>query len=97
MVQYFLEKINGILNYQYWSHLPLGRGVALHLFKLQSPSPKDALCYVLLKLNLSVQYFIVLEKKMEMGKVWAYNDVDNRANNGEILIRKARFQEPSVQ
>ena len=40
---------------------------------------------------------MVLEKKMKMGKVWAYSDVDNRANNGEMLIRKARFQEPSVQ
>ena len=33
-----------------WYHLPLEKGVALHLNKLEFPSPKDALCQVWLKL-----------------------------------------------
>ena len=32
------------------NYLPLGKGGALHLNKLESPSPKDALCQVWLKL-----------------------------------------------
>ena len=32
------------------NHLPLEKGLALHLNKLESPSPKDALCQVWLKL-----------------------------------------------
>ena len=32
------------------SYIPLEKGVALHLKKLESPSPKDALCQVWLKL-----------------------------------------------
>ena len=31
------------------NYLPLEKGVALHLDKLESPSPKDALCQVLMK------------------------------------------------
>ena len=31
-------------------YLPFGKGVALHLNKLESPSPKDTLCHVWLKL-----------------------------------------------
>ena len=32
------------------NYLPLEKGVALHLYKLESPSPKEALCQVWLKL-----------------------------------------------
>ena len=32
------------------NYLPFGKGVALHLNKLESPSPKDTLCQVWLKL-----------------------------------------------
>mgnify|MGYP003691692401 CR=1 FL=1 len=41
-------------------YLPLEKGGALHLNKLQSPSPKDALCKVWLKLA----HAVVLEKKI---------------------------------
>ena len=41
----FRQCIFSIKNY-----LPLEKGGALHLDKLESPSPKDALCQVLLKL-----------------------------------------------
>ena len=41
--------------------LPLEKDVALHLNQFQSPSPKDALCQVWLKLVK-----VVLEKNMEM-------------------------------
>ena len=32
------------------NYLPLEKDTALHLYKLESPSPKDALCQVRLKL-----------------------------------------------
>ena len=40
----FLNFVNVFRNY-----LPLEKGGALHLNKLESPSPKDALCQVWLK------------------------------------------------
>ena len=39
---------------QFRNYLPLEKGVAPHLYKLESPSPKDALCQDWLKLALSV-------------------------------------------
>ena len=38
----FLNIFNLILHFRYY--LPLEKGVALHLNKLESPLPKDALC-----------------------------------------------------
>ena len=35
------------------NYLPLEKGVAIHLYKLESHSPKDALCQVWLKLYCS--------------------------------------------
>ena len=53
---------------QFHKHLPLEKGGALRLNKLESPSPKDALCQVCLKLaqwfwrrgffNLSINFAI---------------------------------------
>ena len=37
---------------KFCNYLPLEKGTALHLNKLESPSPKDALCQVWLKLAL---------------------------------------------
>ena len=36
---------------QFPNYLPFEKGVALHLYKLESPSPKNALCPVSLKLD----------------------------------------------
>ena len=46
------------------NHLPFRKGVANHLTKLESPSLRDALC--------RLHHFgaVVLEKKMEMSKVY---------------------------
>ena len=44
----FLNFVNEFLVYQ--NNLPLEKGGALHLNKLESPSPKDASCQVWLKL-----------------------------------------------
>ena len=46
----FINEFFAICNY-----LPLEKGGALHLNKTESPSPKDALCQVLLKL---AQWFL---------------------------------------
>ena len=46
----FLNIFNIILYFRYC--LPLDRGVALHLNKLESPPPKDALCQIWLKLAM---------------------------------------------
>ena len=43
------------------NYLPLEKGGALHLNKLESPSPKNVLCQVWLKLGQ-----VVLQKKMKM-------------------------------
>ena len=40
-------------------YLPLEKGRALHLNKIESPSPKDALCQVWLKLVLEEKIFKV--------------------------------------
>ena len=44
----FLKFVNVFLLFRYY--LPLEKGVAIHLNKIESPSPKDALCQVWLKL-----------------------------------------------
>ena len=44
----FLKVVNLFLLFP--NYLPFGKGVALHLNKLESPSPRDTLCQVLLKL-----------------------------------------------
>ena len=61
---------------------PPSKGVGLHLYKLESPSPRDTLYQDWLKL---AQYF--LEKKMKMWKV--YRRTDRRTNDGRQVIRKA--------
>ena len=44
----FLNFVNTFLLFRYC--LPKGKDVALHLNELESPSPKDALCHIWLKL-----------------------------------------------
>ena len=53
---FFVNVFSLFLNY-----LPLEKGKALHLYKLESPLPKDALCLVLVEISP-----VVLEKKMKM-------------------------------
>ena len=61
----FLNCLNIILVFLYY--LPWEKGVALHLNKLESPPPKDALCQVWLKLAqcfwrrfLNIFFYIIL-------------------------------------
>ena len=74
-------KIFTIYNFTFFHYyLPLESGLALHLNKLESPSPKDALCQVCLKLanrfwrrklinvlnrNLQFHYHLPLEKGVD--------------------------------
>ena len=44
-------KISSNVFLLFHNDLPLEKGVALHLNKFESPSPKDALCWVWLKLG----------------------------------------------
>ena len=60
---------------------PLGKGnMALHLNKLKSPSPMDALCHVCLKL-------VVFEKKLKIETV--YRQTEGQTD-GQQVIRKAQ-------
>ena len=70
------------------NYLPFGKGVALHLSKLESPSPRDILCQVWLKLAQ-----LVLEKKIKMLKVYRQTDghTDGQTNDGRQVIRKAHL------
>ena len=43
------------------NHLSMEKGAALHLKKVECPSPKDALCQVWFGIGM-----VVLEKKMKM-------------------------------
>ena len=60
------------------NYLLLEKVVALHLNKLESPSPKDALCQVLVEIDL-----VVLKKKM---KLWTlYRQTDDR-RSGKLTL-----------
>ena len=70
--------------FRYYLITPLGKGGIIHLNKLESPSPKDALCQVKLKL---AQWFwrrrffnLRFEKKMKMWKVYRRT---NRQTDGQ--------------
>ena len=66
------------------NYLPLEKGGVLHLNKLESPSPKDALGQVWLKFA---------QKKMKMWKVYRRTDrkTDRQTDDGRQLIRKAHL------
>ena len=67
------------------NYLPLKKGVALHLNKLESPSPRDTLCHVWLKL---AQWFWRKRWKCEM---FIDGLMDGRTDDGRQLIRKAHL------
>ena len=46
----FLKVVNLFLSFPNYMYLPFGKGVALHVNKLESPSPGDTLCQPWLKL-----------------------------------------------
>ena len=66
------------------NYLSLEKGRALHLNKLEFPSPKDALCQVWLKLT---QWFWRRRWKCEKFTTMPTTTTDN----GQILIRKAHL------
>ena len=65
---------------------PWKRGGALHLNKLESPSPKDALCQVWLKL---AQWF--WRRRWKCEKFTTTTTTTTTTDNGQILIRKAHL------
>ena len=70
LVQRFLRRfLNSVhVFFLFRNYLPLGKGMVLHLNKLESPLPKDAFCQVLVKIDL-----VVLEK-LKIGKVYRQTD-----------------------
>ena len=70
------------------NYLPLEKDGALHLNKLQSPSPKDALCLVWLKL---AQWFWRRRRKCEKFKTTPTTTTTTTTDNRQILIRKAHL------
>ena len=58
-----LEKTSNLINVfsLFRNYLPLGKGVVLHLNKLEFPSPNDALCQVWLKL---AQWFLRIRTRI---------------------------------
>ena len=75
----FLNFVNVFSLFRY--HLPLETNVALYFNKLESPSPKDALCQFWLKL---VQWFLRRRYKWEK---FTYGQTDDRKQ----VIRKAHL------
>ena len=70
------------------NYLPLEKGGTLHLNKLESPLPKDALCQFWLKL---AQWF--WREKMKMWKVYRQTDAetDGQTDDGRKVIWKAHL------
>ena len=86
----FLNFIKPILIF--CNQLPLVKGVGLHLYKIESSSPKDALCQVWLKL---AQQFSIRRWKCE--KFTTLTSTRQRQQR-QILIRKRNLiLEPSAQ
>ena len=79
----FLNLLNVFLLFR--NYLPLKKGGALHLNKLESPSPKDALCQVWLKLAV---WFWRRRWKCEK---FTTTTTTTTTDNGQILIRKAHL------
>ena len=61
---------------QFRNYLPLEKGGALYLNKLESPSPKDVLC------QFDPE---VLEKKMKMWKLYDSSDAKDDNDNGKQI------------
>ena len=80
----FLNFVNVFLLYR--NYLPLEKGGALHLHKLESPSPKDALCQVLLKL---AQW--ICRRRWSCEKFMPTTTTTTMTDNGQVLIRKAHL------
>ena len=73
----FLNFVNVFSLFRYY--FPLKKGAALHMNKLESPSPKDALCQVWLKLT-----------KRFMRRRWKFMTTTT-TDNRQIVIRKAHL------
>ena len=80
-----LEKILNVVNVilLFCNYLPLGKGMALHLNKLESPVPKDALCQVKIGPGF-------LEKKSKIGKV--YRQTNRRTNRQTTDDQKSSLE-----
>ena len=77
------------------NYLPLEKGGTLHLNKLESPSPKDALCQVWLKL---ARWFWRRRWKCEKftdrrmdGRTYRQTDGRRTTDDGRQVIRKAHL------
>ena len=77
----FLNSVNVFSLFR--NYLPFGKGVAIYLNKLESPSRKGALCQIWLKLAVS---FLRWRWKCEK---FTTTSTTTTTDNGQILIRKA--------
>ena len=82
----FLKFVNVFSQFLYY--LPLEKEGALHLNKLESPLPKNALCQVELKL---AQCFWRRRWKFEKFTTTTTMTTTTMTHNGHILIRKAHL------
>ena len=82
----FFKAVNLFLLFP--NYLPFGKGVALHLNNLESPSPRDTLCQVWLKLG---QWFWRRGRKCE--KFYRQTDrwMEGQTDDGWQVIRKAHL------
>ena len=83
LIRRFLKFVNVFS--LFCNYLPLEKGWALHLNKLESPAPMDALC------QISWNWSMVMEKKMKIWKV--YDNKDAQWTNFD----QESWLEPSTQ
>ena len=91
MAQWFWRRFLNFVNV-FWlfrNYLPLENDRALHLNKLESPSTKDALCQVWLKLVQGFFRWLKCEKFMATPMKQM---MPTTTDNGQILIRKAHLR-----
>ena len=66
---------------------PLEKGVALHLNKLESPSLKDALCWILVEIGL-----VVREQKLKMWKS-LQTDIQTKGDQKSLIKFSAQVSQ----
>ena len=88
LTQWFWRRFLNFVNVfsLFRNYLPLEKGGVLHLNKLESPAPKDALCQVWLKL---AQCF--WRRRWKCENFTKTKTTTMTTDNGQILIRKAHL------
>ena len=70
----------------------LGKGVAFHLIKIESPLPKDVLCQIWLKLTQSIEVkFSLTEEKDQNVKRFVQTDIQTDERTKRHATRNAHL------